>query len=616
MSQRNAHHAQPDEWGVIADWQDSSQHWQTVPVTSVQTLREVIGRPPGDHESRAPIVTRPGRDLGLGSVEVCCEDGRRRQVDGVLPGDFPLGYHRLTTQQGRERSLIVSPGRCWLPDGWRSWGWAVQLYAARSRESWGIGDLGDLRLLCEWSQRLGAGFLLVNPLHAAAPTYPQPTSPYLPATRRFRSPLYLRIEDVPGAAIVGLSDLAQAGRALNANASIDRDAVWGLKREALERISSAVGMSSEFFAWRESQGRSLQDFATWCALAERHGPDWRAWDSSLQHPTTDAVADFAETEADRVTFFGWLQWLFDRQLRNAGGGLALIQDLPIGVDQGGADAWAWQEQLADGARVGAPPDSFNSAGQEWGSPPLVPWRLRENGYQAFVESVRATMAGGGGLRIDHVLGLFRQWWVPTGEPPADGAYVRFPSDDLLDIVALESARAKAIVVGEDLGTVGPGVREAMADRAILSYRVLWFEDGSPDDWPDQSMAAVTTHDLPTVAGLWTGADLAEQQRHLPGRTEQLERSRDLLLQRLRSAGLASSSTPEQAVLAAHRLLATAPSTLVCATLEDAALAEQRPNLPGVSNRPNWCLPLPLTIEEIVESATARSLVQALQAAVS
>ncbi len=601
----------------MADWVDSQQQRRTASAASVQALRTVIGHPPTDLESRAPIVTRRGRDLGLGRVEVSCEDGRTRHVDGVLPEGFPLGYHRLTTPQGHDRSLIVSPGRCWLPDGWRAWGWAVQLYAARSRRSWGIGDLADLRFLREWSQRLGAGFLLVSPLHAVAPTLPQATSPYLPVTRRFRSPLYLRIEEVPGADLVDLRDLAATGRALNAASLIDRDTVWRLKREALERIFVAAEPPPDLTRWRSSQGRPLQDFAIWCALAERHGPDWNSWGAELQHPSNDAVAGFADLAHTRITFYAWLQWLLDAQLREASGDLVVIQDLPIGVDHGGADAWMWQEQLANGARVGAPPDFLNSAGQEWGSPPLVPWRLRENGYQAFIESVRATMAGAGGLRIDHVLGLFRQWWVPVGGSPSQGAYVRFPSDDLLDIVALESCRARAVVVGEDLGTVEQGVRTALVDHGMLSYRVLWFESRTPADWPAQSMAVVTTHDLPTVAGLWTGADLEDQRRCLPGREQELDRGREQLLRRLqRPTGLPRSAAPEHAVEAAHQLLATAPSTLLCATLEDAALAEPRPNLPGVTNRPNWCLALPLTIEELAESPTAHSLAQTLRAALS
>jgi 4-alpha-glucanotransferase len=478
-----------------------------------------------------------------------------------------------------------------------------------------MGDLSDLRRLREWAQQLGAGFLLVNPLHAVAPTYPQADSPYLPATRRFRNPIYLRIEEVRGADLVDLTDLAAAGHRLNSAAHLDRDAVWRLKVEGLQRIFETAPRPHDFRAWRERQGRALEQFATWCLVAEQSGPDWRQWREELRRPEDPAVAQLAAASAPRVEFHAWLQWLVELQLRAASGDLQLIHDLPVGVDGGGADAWVWQEELATEARVGAPPDVFNTAGQEWGSPPFNPWRLRAANYCPFVESVRGTVTGSGGLRIDHVIGLFRLWWIPAGEPAAAGAYVRFPSADLLDIVALESWRAHAMVVGEDLGTVEPGVREALAASGVLSYRLLWFEDGHPSAWPAASMAAVTTHDLPTVAGLWTGSDLAEQRRHFP-RAEGQEQGRNELLARLTApGGPPADATPEEAVLAAYRLLASAPSMLLCAPLEDAVASEVRPNIPGATSRPNWCIPLPLPIEELVQHPTALALAGVLREAV-
>src|SRR5919205_1401936 len=232
----------------------------------------------------------------------------------------------------------------------------------------------------------------------------------------------------------------------------------------------------------------------------------------------------------------------DLQSTAATGDRTVIQALPIGVAGGGADAWSGQDVLARGVSVGAPPDEFNAHGQDWGSPPLVPWRLRDADYEPFTQSIRATMAGAGGLRIDHVMGLFRLWWVPAGGSAADGAYVRYPAEDLLDIVALESHRAQALVVGEDLGTVEDGVREAMAEHGILSYRLLWFEEDDPAQWPAAAMAAVTTHDLPTVAGLWTGADVEEQRAHGTGTDEELEQGRTSLLEHL--PGLKSNAKPE------------------------------------------------------------------------
>ncbi|MBV9823057.1 MAG: 4-alpha-glucanotransferase, partial [Actinobacteria bacterium] len=277
-------------------------------------------------------------------------------------------------------------------------------------------------------------------------------------------------------------------------------------------------------------------------------------------------------------------------------GVAVIQDLPVGVDPNGADAWAWQQVMADGVTVGAPPDPFSLSGQDWGLHPFVPWRLRQAGYRPFVEALRATLARHGGLRIDHVMGLLRLWWIPEGSPPTEGGYVHYPLADLLEIVALESHRFQALVVGEDLGTVAPGLREEMAARNLLSYRLLWFEEEPAADWPVAALAAVTTHDLPTVAGLWSGADLADQRASGldadPASTSEL---RDHLAE---VAGIAAGAGAGEAVVAAYRALAGAPCTLLAATLEDAAGVALRPNLPGTLRPENWSIPLPIPLEDL------------------
>jgi len=605
-----------DAWGIDTRWVDAQGEAQTVAPDTLETLRQLIGRPPEDLELRAPLVTRRGRPLEGTTGQVECEDGTERRLAEQVPDDFPLGYHLLHDRDGGTRRLIVSPGRCWLPDQWRAWGLAVQLYAARSRSSWGIGDLADLHALREWLQRAGAGFCMVNPLHAVAPTPEQETSPYLPATRRWRNPLYLRVEEVPGADGVDLTGAAAAGRALLDEPFVDRDAVWRLKRAALEQVFAVRGRDDRFDEWRSRHGTSLEDFARWCALAEVHGPDWRSWPSEVRRPDGAAVDRFAAQNGDRVAFHAWVQWVLDLQLERASGDLTVVQDLPIGVAGGGADAWAWQDQIAAGVEVGAPPDVFNPRGQKWGSPPFIPWRLREEGYDAFIATIRGTIAGAGGLRIDHVMGLFRLWWVPPGGSPVDGAYVRYPSADMLDIVALESQRAAAIVVGEDLGTVEPGVRETLAATGLLAYKLLWFENDDPADWPVSSMAAVTTHDLPTVAGLWTGADLEEQRQLGVGEDDELTQGRTQLMERLmQPTGLDDTDSPGEAVVAAHRLLARAPSTLLVATLEDAVADERRPNMPGTTERPNWSVPLPVLVDDLESHPTARAVTDLLAAAV-
>jgi 4-alpha-glucanotransferase len=288
-----------------------------------------------------------------------------------------------------------------------------------------------------------------------------------------------------------------------------------------------------------------------------------------------------------------------------------MQDLPIGVDPDGADAWAWQDALATGASVGAPPDRYVRRGQDWGLPPFVPHRLRALAYQPFVETIRAALRHAGGLRIDHVMGLFRLFWIPAGAAPADGGYVRYPADDLLAIVALESHRAGAFVVGEDLGTVEVGVRERLADHGILSYRVMWFEDRPTAEYPELAMAAVTTHDLPTVAGLWTGADIFEQ-RALG--LEPNEAALAATRKRLAAAtGVGAEPTIDDVVAATHELLGAAPSLLVTATLDDALGVVERPNVPGTtSERPNWSLALPVPLEQLETTPLAARIARALR----
>jgi 4-alpha-glucanotransferase len=323
------------------------------------------------------------------------------------------------------------------------------------------------------------------------------------------------------------------------------------------------------------------------------------------------VRALAAAHAGRVRFHCWVQWLLDEQLARAARGVRLVQDLPIGVDPGGADAWIWQDVFAPGVSVGAPPDLFNRRGQDWGLPPLVPARLRAADYRPFIETVRASMRHGGGLRIDHVMGLFRLFWIPAGRPPAEGAYVRYPADDLLGIVALESQRAGAIVVGEDLGTVEEGTSERLRERGVLSCRVAWFGPETPAEFPELALGAITTHDLPTVAGVWSGADVA-RQRAVGLEPDASEALRDRLAA---VAGVSAGAALADAVRGAHRALGASPSALVAATLEDALHVEERPNLPGTSTEcPNWRLALPQPLEDICVDLRVQEVAAILSAA--
>lgn len=540
------------------------------------------------------------------------EDGAEITVLERLPSDLPHGYHRLTEQaSGRSKRLIVSPGRCHPPADLREWGWALQLYAARSEKSWGIGDLGDLARVASWSAAQGAGVAQLNPLHAVNPGPPQQASPYFPSSRCFRNPLYLRIEDVPGASeIEGIERAAAAGRALNSSRRIDRDEVHGLKLGALESIWEHSGRMAPQ-AGSEIGGDALHDFAAFMTLFEHHRGPPSAWPREHSHPRLPGVAAFARAHAERVAFHRWVQSLIQAQLDSASDELRIVHDLAIGVDPDGADAWMWQDTLALGASIGAPPDQFNSRGQNWGVLGFSPAKLRAAAYEPFSATVRSCMGPGGGMRFDHVMGLWRLWLIPPGAEPSDGAYVAYPSKELLDILALESHRAAAVVIGEDLGTVEPGVRAELARRAMLSYKVMWFEEGHPENYPLGSLATVTNHDLPTVAGLWNGADL-EEQRGLglepdgAGTQAIVER----LAERL---GLARSAPVEEVVRGAYNLLGAAPSALLTATLEDALEVTERPNQPGTTTdeRPNWSLALPQPLEAIESARLARDIAAAL-----
>jgi 4-alpha-glucanotransferase len=572
-------------WGIDAGYWDTSGTWREPSPEALRAIAEAVGAGDGSPPPGAPLwFVRAGSVEYLRSpCSVVLEDGTTLPETDVLPPDLPPGYHQLEPGDGGPTTrLVVTPGRCHLPPDLRAWGWAVQLYAARSRSSWGIGDLADLRSLARWSSGEGASVLAVSPLHAPSPGPRQEASPYYASSRRFLNPLHLRVEEVPGASEVGvdLDRLATAGRALLRSRQIDRDQVWALKREALERCFSIAPEPAP-------TDPALHEWATFCALAEVHGDDWREWPARLRHPGSSAVKKEAARLSNRVAFHTWLQARLDDQLRDAATDLALVNDLAVGFDPAGADAWAFQDMLAMDARIGAPPDAFNPDGQDWGLPPFVPWRLRNAGYLPFVEAVRAAFRHAGGLRVDHVMGLFRLFWVPPGGSPETGTYVRYTAGELLDLLALESWRAKAFVVGEDLGTVEDGVRPELSERQILSYRLLWFEPGPPETWPARSLAAVTTHDLPTTTGLWTGADPAAANF-----SESRERLQDW-------AGLDDDATAAEAVLGAHRAIARTHSAVVLATLDDACLVRERPNVPGTQDDTNWCRALPCTIEDLM-----------------
>jgi 4-alpha-glucanotransferase len=588
-------------------------------------------------------------------------DGRRvGEATFEVPADLPLGYHRLHVRAGDHEAstaLIVSPATAPLPaalGGGRSWGLAAQLYSVRSERSWGIGDLVDLADLAVWSaSQHGAGFILVNPLHAASPAAPMEPSPYLPTSRRFVNPIYLRVEAIPEYAYVRHRGRLRKARGVvqaraDASQLIDRDAVWTIKRAALKdvhRVERSAGRELAYAAYRAREGRSLDDFATWCALADEYGNDWHGWPRELQHPTGEAVAAFVTRHADRVDFHRWVQWQLDEQLTwaqvtaiQSGMALGVIHDLAVGVDPNGADSWALQDVLALGVSAGAPPDEFNQLGQDWSQPPWRPDQLIELAYEPFRAVVNATLRHAGGVRIDHIIGLFRLWWIPKGAPPTEGTYVRYDHEAMIGIVALEAYRAGAVVVGEDLGTVETWARDYLLERGLLGTSILWFEqdrwrDGAPLEaqwWREYCLSSVTTHDLPPTAGYLAGEHVRiRQELGLLARPAEEELADDnaeqaAWLAELRRVGLLGQDpTVDDIVIALYEYLGRTPSRLLALALPDAVGDVRTQNQPGTSDEyPNWRVPLAdpdgrrMGIEDVFADPRAAALAQVMRAAVT
>ncbi|MFJ9730942.1 4-alpha-glucanotransferase [Streptomyces sp. NPDC101171] len=623
-------------------------------------LRERLLPPTVVHWSGDPGGPAALAALPAGTrLTVETEQGETRDTAEGLP----LGAHRVTAVAPDGRTghahLVVAPDRLPTP-ATRSYGLLVQLYSLLSRRSWGMGDLGDLAELAGWAGRTaGAGFVQVNPLHAAVPGAPTDPSPYRPSSRRFPDPVHLRVELIDEFAQVedqdrvrDLLDRAARLRAdvLDKGALIDRDAVWELKREALELVLAVPlgpGRQAAYDAFRTEEGQALEDHATWYALAEAHGSDWHLWPAGLRDPRSAETAHARAELADRVDFHSRLAWLTDGQLRaaqrtalEAGMTVGIIHDLAVGVHPQGADAWAQQDHFAAGMSVGAPPDAFNAHGQDWGLPPWRPDRLAASGHAPYRHLLRALFRYTGALRIDHVMGLFRLWWVPQGRPPTEGTYVRHDAEAMLALLALEAFRAGAVVIGEDLGTVEPGVRERLQRRGVLGTSVLWFErdwegDGRPlppERWRADCLATATTHDLPPTAARLTGDHVGLRDRlgllTRSAAEESAEAAADTAewLALLGSLGLLDSpaagppgSDEEAEIQGVHRFLLRTPARLVGVWLPD-GVGDRRPqNLPGTWDEyPNWRLPVadsdgrPVTLEELAASPRLRALLDVLR----
>jgi 4-alpha-glucanotransferase len=596
--------------------------------TPAAVTRELAAVRTARAEQRLPgtVVLRhgEGRTLAVPGT-IVLEDGSSLSA-AEIPDDLPLGWHRLISGT-QDVTLVVVPTE--LPEPPVTWGWMLQLYALHSAGSWGMGDLGDLRTFVEHSH--GAGLILLNPLHAITPTLPVPASPYSPSSRRFANPLYLRVADTDAyrRADPALREQVDALRpAPTPDGLIDYSAVWQAKRAALELLWPLAGEVDL------DVDPGLTDFAVFCALAEQHGANWQDWPAELHRPDSPAVRAY---RSERVAFHVWLQNLLDEQLeaanavaRELGMPVGVVHDLAVGIDPSGADGWLLQDVLAEGVHAGAPPDAFNQLGQDWGLAAWRPDQLIETGYAAYRDMLSRIFRRAGGLRVDHVAGLWRLWWVPPGMGAAEGTYVHYDPEAMLGILALEAQRAGALVVGEDLGTVLPVVTEGLERMNMLGSAVLWFtrDYEDPDegylpaaDYPRNALASISTHDLPTAAGFLTGeqvrvrAELGQLAGSVEDEVRHADHDRAQLLARLAEEGLITpDSTNDEIIVAMHEFLARTPCRFVTAALYDVLGELKQPNLPGTTDQyPNWRMPLTAGLEQIGADPRVRRIAEVLGA---
>lgn len=575
---------------------------------------------------------------------------------GAAPGAFP-----------KSPALETAP-RCFRPavldgDG-RVWGLTVQLYSLRSQRNWGIGDFSDLATLVDIVATAGGTFIGLNPLHALFPDNPAHISPYSPSHRGFLNVLYIDVEAVPEWTACDAARCRHASAdfqarlaTLRATGVVDYSGVAQAKFAILPLLFEQFQQSGDrqaFAAWHKERGAALENHSRYEALQAhfRKTQDawgWPAWPAEYHDPDAPAVAKFVVDHADAVTYFAWLQWLADTQLaavaaraKARGMGIGLYQDLAVGANSGGSEVWSWRDVFAignGGASTGAPPDELNLLGQDWGLPPFVPHRLQAVGYTPFIDILRANMKHAGALRIDHVMGLMRLFWVPPDTPATEGAYVQYPFDDLLGLVARESLDNQCLVIGEDLGTVPEGFRERLFEVGVLSYHPLIFErypDGQfrlPADIARQALVAASTHDLPTLAGFWRGVDLDVRTRLMLFPSDELRQrliterdwDRGRLLWALEREGLlpagigkdpaALADLPPAVIAAVHAYLARSPAQLLVVQPEDVFGLTEQINVPGTleDQHPNWQRKLPLPIEAWSQDARFECCIAAVTA---
>lgn len=577
-----------------------------------------------------------------------------------LPDSRRLGYHQLAIQAGSatsETRLILCPDRAFLPHQTRCAGLAVSLYGLRSSRNWGCGDFTDLHSLSAWAaNELGASFVALNPLHSIPNRQPYNTSPYLPNSTFYKNALYLDIERIPEFANYSVAQRIFESEAVQTEIASLREAryveyerCWQLKfrflkllfRRFLHQVDPE--RTAAFREYVSREGALLDRYAVYCALDERihrENPDiwiWPQWPPEYRDPGSDATQEFARTHQRSILLYKYIQWQVSEQLAEAqqqaqmaGMPIGLYHDLALATDRCGSDLWAYRDFYVDGCRVGSPPDGFSPKGQDWAFPPPNTVRHKQDGYRLFVESIRKNIQHGGALRIDHVMRFFRLYWIPDGFDATKGTYVHDSAEDLIRLLALESVRNEVMVVGEDLGTVEPHVRETLHRFGILSYRLLYFERNErgefrlPQEYPQQSLVSISTHDLPTITGFWEGRDI--EARRAAGlfpddgsyhrEWQRRREERQLMLDLFWKLGLLPSAFPKSAGelrefsgelhYAVMGFLALTPSAMMCVNQEDLTKDPDQQNLPGTTEQyPNWRHKMHFTLEELTTLPTAR-----------
>jgi 4-alpha-glucanotransferase len=584
----------------------------------------------------------------------------------ALPEHLPLGYHDLEILVGgvcASMRLIVAPDRAYLPQGLRATGIAIALYGVRSANNWGCGDFRDLRGVIDWvADEVGASFVALNPLHAIHNRRPYNTSPYLPNSVFYRNYLYLDLESISDFAecpraqrLLAETATQQEIEALRASEFVEYERVSALKMKFLKLIFAAflrgdyrrgTARARQFQEYIEREGELLQRFATYCALDEwvhRRNPEtwlWTDWPEPFRDPASGETEAFRRKHWRSVLFYQYLQWQIDLQLasaqqhaRNKRLTIGMYHDLALATDRFGSDLWAHRDDFVPGCRVGSPPDDFSPKGQDWAFPPLHSARQRESGYRHFIESIRKNSRHGGALRIDHVMRFFRLYWIPDGVDAAHGAYVRYHAADLIRILALESVRQRFVVIGEDLGTVEPEVRETLDQFGVLSYRLLYFEKDARGEfrkrmeYPERALVSATTHDLPTLAGFWVGEDIEARRRAgvLPDEASYRDRlaaratEKQKMLDALFAEGLLPPSVPRSAREipeltgelhnAIIGFLAATPSMLLVINQEDLTKEIAQQNLPGTTwQYPNWSRKMHFRLDELYSAKQATDFV--------